>query len=81
IQIENLAPLNDFIHKINDFWLKTSLRPTTKYFYGVSDKVVSKTSAVPIDKEKSDVISVEENHTSITKPENVNNTTYCAVKQ
>ncbi|WP_241904807.1 ABC-three component system protein [Vibrio splendidus] len=81
IQIEDLAPLNVFIHKINDTWQKTNLRPTTKYFYGVSDKVVSKTSAVPIDKEKSDVISVEENHTSITKPDGSSSTTFCAVKQ
>jgi len=81
LQIEGLSPLNDFIHKINDEWLKTSLRPTTKYFYGVHDSVVKKTSAVPIDKEKSDAISVDEDHTSITKPENPARTTVIAVKQ
>lgn len=81
LQIEGLSPLNDFIHKINDEWLKTSLRPATKYFYGVHDSVVPKTSAVPIDKEKSDVISVDEDHTSITKPENATSTIVVAVKQ
>jgi hypothetical protein len=81
LQIEGLSPLNQFIHKINDEWLKTSLRPTTKYFYGVHDSVVPKTSAAPIDKEKSDVISVDEDHTSITKPESSAGTTYIAVKQ
>ncbi|MCQ8181039.1 hypothetical protein U737_03115 [Methylomonas sp. LW13] len=81
LQIEGLSPLNDFIHKINDKWLKTSLRPITKYFYGVHDSVVKKTSAVPIDKEKSDAISVDEDHTSITKPENSASTTVIAVKQ
>lgn len=81
LQIENLAPLNLFIHQINDTWQKTSFRPVTKYFYGVHDSIVLKTSAVPIDKEKSDVISVDEDHTSITKPLDINNTTYMAVKQ
>lgn len=81
LQIEGLSPLNDFIHKINNEWLKTSLRPTTKYFYGVHDSVVKKTSAVPIDKEKSDAIPVDEDHTSITKPEDSSSTTVIAVKQ
>jgi len=81
IQIEGLSPLNDFIHKINDEWLKTSLRPTTKYFYGVHDSVVKKTSAVPIDKEKSDAIPVDEDHTSITKPESATSTIFVAVKK
>lgn len=80
LQIEGLSPLNDFIHKINDDWQKTSLRPTTKYFYGVHDSVVKKTSAVPIDKEKSDAIPVDEDHTSITKPESQSSTTFIAVK-
>ncbi|MDD3472592.1 MAG: hypothetical protein PHS86_07410 [Syntrophaceae bacterium] len=81
LQIEGLSPLNQFIHKINDEWLKTCLRPTTKYFYGVHDSVVLKTSAAPIDKEKSDIISVDEDHTSITKPESHTSTTYIAVRQ
>ncbi|MFS1525333.1 ABC-three component system protein [Microbulbifer sp. 2304DJ12-6] len=81
LQIEGLSPLNDFIHKINDKWLKTSLRPATKYFYGVHDSVVKKTSAVPIDNEKSDAIPVDEDHTSITKPENSESTIVIAVKQ
>ncbi len=81
IQIEELAPLNNFIHEINDVWLKTSLRPITKYFYGVHDDVVPKSSAAPISNEKSDIIPVEENHTSISKPEGDNSTTLVAVKQ
>lgn len=79
LQIEDLAPLNQFIHDINDQWLKTSLRPITKYFYGVHDTIVPKTSAVPADKEKSDIIPVDEDHTSITKPNSALNTTYIAV--
>jgi len=81
LQIENLAPLNEFIHRINDAWQKTNLRPETKYFYGVHDTIVLKTSAVPLDKEKSDGISVDEDHTSITKPNDSSNTTFVAVKQ
>jgi hypothetical protein len=81
LQIEGLAPLNDFIHKISDEWLKTSIRPTTKYFYGTYDTIVKKTSAAPSDKEKSDIIPVSEDHTSITKPEGPNSTVYIAVRQ
>lgn len=81
LQIEGLSPLNDFIHKMNDEWLRTSLRPVTKYFYGVHDSVVQKTSSVPIDKEKPDAISVDEDHTSITKPEKPNSTIVVAVKK
>ncbi|WLI34277.1 ABC-three component system protein [Pseudomonas sp. FP818] len=81
LQIEGLAPLNDFIHKISDEWLKTSIRPTTKYFYGTYDTIVKKTSAAPSDKEKSDIIPVSEDHTSITKPEGPNSTIYIAVRQ
>lgn len=81
LQIGDLKPLNDFIHEINDAWLKTSIRPSTKYFYGIHDGIVSKTSAVPMDKEKSDIIPVDENHTSISKPEGKNSTTLVAVKE
>lgn len=81
LQIEELSPLNNFIHNINDLWLKTSLRPTTKYFYGTYDNIVKKTSASPIDKDKSDSISVDEDHTSITKPLNSDSMTFIAVKQ
>ncbi|ELP1304951.1 ABC-three component system protein [Pseudomonas aeruginosa] len=81
LQIEGLSPLNDFIHKISDEWLKTSIRPATKYFYGVHDSVVKKTSAAPSDKEKSDIIPVNEDHTSITKPDSADSTTYIAVRQ
>jgi len=80
LQIEDLAPLNKFIHEINDVWLKTSLRPETKYFYGVHDDVVAKTSASPTDKETTDVIPVDENHTSISKPEGSESTIFVAVK-
>lgn len=81
LHIEEMAPLNIFIHEINDYWQKTELRPLTKYFYGVHDKVVAKTSAAPIDKEESDFIAVEEDHSSISKPENDENTTFIAVKE
>lgn len=81
IQIEELAPLNNFIHEINDAWLKTSIRPITKYFYGVHDGVVPKTSAAPMDNENVDIISVNESHISISKPEGVESTTLLAVKQ
>ena len=79
LQIEDLTPLNEFVHRINDVWLQSALRPATKYFYGAHDGVVPKTSACPSDKQKNDVIAVDENHGSICKPKNVESTTFQAV--
>jgi len=80
LQIGDLAPLNEFVHKTNDAWLKSSLRPEIKYFYGVHDDVVAKTSAAPTDKETVTPIALDENHNSISKPEGKESTTFIAVK-
>jgi hypothetical protein len=80
IQIGGLAPFNQFMSGVNDAWLKSNARPITKYFYGTYDTIVPKASAVPADKEKSDIISVEEDHSSICKPTDSNTTVFKAVR-
>lgn len=70
LQIKDMKPLADFLVGVNDAWLKAKARPVTKYIYGLSDTIVLKSSAVPIDKEKQDLYAVEEDHFSITKPAN-----------
>lgn len=81
LQIENLTPLTTYTNELNDFWLKTELRPETKYFYGTHDEVVLKTSAVPIDKEKLDTVTVSESHLSISRPEDEDSMVLKAVIQ
>jgi hypothetical protein len=70
LQISNLNPVEKFIVELNRKWVALDLKPPTKYFYGSYDTVVTKHSAVAIDKIKTDIVSVTEDHNSISKPEN-----------
>ncbi len=72
LQIYNLNPVNSFINTLNQKWIDLDSKPSTKYFYGSYDEVISKHSAVAIDKIEKDVISVAEDHNSISKPESSN---------
>lgn len=68
LQINNLNPVEEFINSLNQKWVNLDLKPTTKYFYGSYDKVVTKHSAVAVDKIEKDIVSVPEDHNSISKP-------------
>jgi hypothetical protein len=70
IQIDNLNPTCEFIGQLNQSWVDLTLKPTTKYFYGSCDEYVTKTSAIAIDNVDKDIISVDEDHSTIAKPEN-----------
>ncbi len=72
LQIDNLNPVNSFINTLNQRWIDLDSKPSTKYFYGSYDQVVTKHSAVAIDKIEKDIISVTEDHNSISKPESSN---------
>ncbi len=69
LQIDNLNPVNKFVNNLNQRWIDLDAKPVTKYFYGSYDKVVTKYSAVAIDKIEKDIVSVAEDHNSISKPE------------
>ncbi|MEY8199594.1 MAG: hypothetical protein RPS47_10170 [Colwellia sp.] len=81
LQIQDLNPVKSLVNDLNQSWVTLSGIPTTKYFYGSYDEVVPKSSAVAIDKQKKDIISVAEDHSSICKPEDKNSITYNAVCQ
>lgn len=81
LQIENLNSVSSYIGTLNEAWLKLDGKPTTKYFYGSYDDVVTKTSAVSIENDEKDVISVTENHLSISKPEEVDSVVVIALIQ
>lgn len=64
IQIENLRSVGAFITDLNRNWINLNPKPVTKYFFGTYDTIVPKESAVSVDNEIPDTISVNENHTS-----------------
>jgi hypothetical protein len=70
LQISNLNPVEQFIVDLNRRWVNLDSKSPTKYFYGSYDKIVTKHSAIAIDKIENDIVSVAENHSSISKPEN-----------
>jgi hypothetical protein len=67
-QIEDLAPLSEFCPKLNDTWVKYTVKPEIKYFYGAYDSIVSQQSAIGTDNNQQDVISCDDDHLSICKP-------------
>jgi hypothetical protein len=67
LQIKNLNPVEEFINTLNQQWINLE-KPTTKYYYGSYDTVVTKHSAVALDKYKKDIVSVKEDHNTISKP-------------
>ena len=67
LQIKNLNPVEEFINTLNQQWINLE-KPATKYYYGSYDTVVTKHSAVALDKYKKDIVSVKEDHNTISKP-------------
>jgi hypothetical protein len=80
IQIANLAPLNDLCPKLNDSWVKLSLKPPIKYFYGTHDDIVTKNSAIGTDNLVQDQIACNDTHTSIAKPTSSSATITAVIK-
>lgn len=81
LQIDNLNPVKDFINNLNQRWVNLDAKPITKYFYGNYDDVVTKHSAVAIDKIEKDIVSAAEDHNTISKPENESSIVYISVQQ
>lgn len=81
LQIDNLNPVKDFINNLNQRWVNLDTKPITKYFYGNYDDVVTKSSAIAIDKIEKDIISAAEDHKSISKPENDSSIVCVSVQQ
>ncbi len=79
LQIDNLRPVCEFIGELNQNWVALYEKPSTKYFYGSYDAHVTKVSAVAIDNKKKDIISVDEDHSSISKPESKSSVTVTSI--
>lgn len=67
-QINDLAPLSELCPALNDEWVKYSIKPVIKYFYGTYDRVVTKNSAIGTDNIAQDIIACDDDHLSIVKP-------------
>jgi len=67
-QIKDLAPLSELCPAMNDEWVKYSIKPVMKYFYGTYDGVVIKHSAIGTDNIAQDIIACDDDHLSIVKP-------------
>ncbi|WP_444927007.1 ABC-three component system protein [Microbulbifer sp. TRSA002] len=81
VQLEQLKTLSDYGSKLCNIWQQNNLRPATKYFRGLYDEIVDENSAIAIDKIEQDIRTVPEDHESIAKPKDNNNTTFLGVSQ
>ena len=68
-QIRDLAPLSDLCPAMTNAWVKHSIKPEIKYFYGSYDDVVNQNSAVGADNNLQDVIACDDGHLTICKPD------------
>jgi hypothetical protein len=80
IQISDLNPLSDTIKFLNHHWILQKNLPKTAYFYGVYDKIVPKTSAIPAGVTEFPVSSPDD-HLTICKPEKKEAIVYVAVEK
>lgn len=79
IQIKDLGLLSNIIDELTRDWLHASNTPEAKYLYAANDQYVDKKSALAIDSTKQDSMAVDEDHSSICKPKNDQETVYRAV--
>lgn len=79
VQVRDLSVFSDAIDSLSRRWLHLPNKPTTKYLYATYDQYVDKKSALAIESTKKDSLAVAEDHSSICKPKNTNQTVYKAV--
>ncbi|UEG53558.1 putative lipase [Mucilaginibacter daejeonensis] len=80
-QLENLKPLSENVKALNNKWIQTPVEqlPKTIYFQGKYDMVVPNTSSIGYELSAQDVMHLDDDHTSISKPTSVKATLYLAV--
>ncbi|MCH7373584.1 ABC-three component system protein [Aeromonas sp. MR16] len=76
VQLADLSVLSDAIYKFSNDWVNATNPPPTKYVYGTNDPYVEKKSALAIESNRANSTAVEENHSSICKPKDNNETVY-----
>lgn len=82
IQIKELSVLSDTLNKLSREWFQTEKIPKAKYIYAAHDSYVDKKkSSLAIHSHNKDIRAVDEDHSSICKPKDNEQTTYKAVRQ
>jgi pimeloyl-ACP methyl ester carboxylesterase len=81
IQISDISVLSDPIDEITRKWMASPLRPNTKYIYGAYDNIVDKKSALSYDATSKNSFAVNEDHISISKPKDKDQTVFKIVKK
>ncbi|BCG65739.1 MAG: hypothetical protein methR_P3593 [Methyloprofundus sp.] len=79
--LKDLGILSDTVYTLAQTWLRTENKPRTKYLYAANDQYVDKKSALEISATKQDSSAVDEDHSSICKPKDNQQTVYKAVLQ
>ncbi|WP_440468702.1 ABC-three component system protein [Pseudomonas sp. YH-1] len=79
VQLGDLSLMSNAIDQLGRAWLSLGKPPYSKYIYATYDLFVDKKSAVPVGCKAKDSLPVEEDHTSVCKPKDTNQTVYKAV--
>ena len=81
VQIKDLSVFSELIDDVSRKWIHASNKPLSKYIYATHDRIVDKKSALALGSLKQDSKAVDEDHTSICKPKNSEQTVYKLVVQ
>ncbi|MBL0881940.1 MAG: hypothetical protein IBJ16_01100 [Chitinophagaceae bacterium] len=80
-QLEDLQPLGDKIHKMNEQWLQLSKKlPKTLYFQAKYDDIVPNIATVSFDKRKIEVDYTDDDHIGIVRPKHKDDVVLKALK-
>lgn len=79
VQIKDLSIFSDAITSLTRDWIHAQHKPKVKYIYAAHDNYVDKKSASAIDSIKKESMAVDEDHSSICKPKDKEQTVYNAV--
>lgn len=77
-QIGDLKVLGDTIDRLNRSWSQSAIQPEVMYVHGAHDLLVKKNSSISTDVSKASAVTVDEDHTGVCKPKNVEQTVYAA---
>jgi hypothetical protein len=79
-QVNDMQPLSENINTLNNEWIKCNLLPKRVYAYGTSDSIVSKSSAVSLDRDEQRVIATDHDHFSIIHTKDKDDPVIVAIK-
>jgi predicted NACHT family NTPase len=80
-QLLDLSNTSTVLNDINHRWIQLYIGiPHTVYFYGHADRIVPSTSAISMQHGDKEIVACEDDHYTISKPENRESLIYLTVK-